>query len=225
MRAWIGSCVIAALTVLPALVPVAANASSASGNVTVQYFITPSVKFTLTPNYNSGYGPIPATFGTPPAPTPGAGACFQGCAVDFGTVMAGSTYLYKYAAHINVHTNDTSGYNLYAEGAADITDSHGNTIPIAQSLFYLASGATTDPNTGFSSGLPFMATSATVNPPTPDINTAPTVTYASYPAPLFSTAIAGTSDYYQDYQFKVPYTAVSGGFTYFVWIVYTVIAK
>lgn len=208
---------------LTLLCPAVVQAGAASGDVTVQYRITPSVRFTLTPNYNTGYGPIPATFGAPPAPSPGAGACLQGCAVDFGTAEAGFTYLYKYAAHISVNTNDTSGFNLYGEGAADMTDGSGNSIALGQSLFYLPSGATSDTNTGFSAGLPFAVTSGTVTPGVPDPNTPASIAYVAYPAPMYSAAGAGTTDYYQDYQLKVPYTATSS--SYFVWIVYTVVAK
>lgn len=217
MRAWIGSCLAAVLLALAA----PAHGWASSGAVTVKYALTSVVKFTLTPNYNTGYGPILATFGTPAAPAPGPNACLQGCSVDFGTTQAGSTYLYKYAAHINVTTNDVNGFYVYGEGAADFSDGSGNTIPVSGSLYYLPSGAASDSNTGFSASLPFSVTTGTVGPSSPTV--APTITYATYPSPMLDATAGGTSDYYQDYQFKVPYTAAAS--SYYVWIVYTVVPK
>lgn len=218
MRAWIGSGLLALLAAVLAGVP----ADAGTGTVNANWYVTGILKFTLTPNYNAGYGTVLATFGTQPAPSPGSGACLQGCSVDFGNVMQGSSYLYKYAAHLHVLTNDANGFNIYGEGAADFTDGAGNTMPLSQSLFYLPSGATSDTNTGFSPGLAFNVTSGTVSPSTPSSSTAPAITYTTYPSPMYASSL-GTNDYYQDYQLKVPYTAAT--VNYFVWIVYTVVPK
>jgi hypothetical protein len=220
VRARIGSVMVAAILLLAGTAPALAGST---GSVSVKYSLTPIVKFSLTPNYNSGFGSVIATFGTQPAPTYGPNACLQGCSVDFGTVQAGSTYLYKYAAHINVTTNDINGFYVYGEGAADFTDGGGNTITLNQSLFYLSSVASGDTNTGFSAGLPFYATSGTVNPSSPSPTIAPTITYATYPAAILNASSSGTTDFYQDYQFKVPYSATASN--YYVWIVYTVVPK
>lgn len=218
MRAWIGSCLFAIAAAALGILPAAAS----TGTVNVNWYVTGVVRFTLTPNYNSGYGPVLATFGTAPAPSPGSNACLQGCVVDFGTVMQGSSYLYKYAAHLNVITNDGNGFNVYGEGAADFTDGAGNTIPLTQSLYYLASSAAGDSNTGFSPGFAFNVTSGTVNPAAPGPAIAPTISYTTYPPPMFTSASA-SNDYYQDYELKVPYTAAAS--SYYAWIVYTVVPQ
>lgn len=218
MRAWIGSW----LFVLAAAALGALPAAASTGTVNVNWYVTGVVKFSLIPNYNSGYGPVLATFGTQPAPAPGASACLKGCVVDFGTVQQGSSYLYKYAAHLQVLTNDTNGFDVYGEGAADFTDGAGNSMPLSQTLFYLPSGATTDSNTGFSPGLAFNVTSGSVTPAVPDPSTAPSIAYVAYPAPMFTSATA-TNDFYQDYELKVPYTAAA--VSYYAWIVYTVVPQ
>lgn len=218
MRAWIGSW----LFVLAAAVFGGVPAQAATGTVNVNWYVTGVVKLSLTPNYNSGYGPVLATFGTQPTPSPGSNACLKGCVVDFGTVKQGSTYLYKYAAHLAIITNDGNGFNVYGEGAADFTDGGGNTMSLAETLFYLPSGAASDSNTGFSPGLAFNVTSGTVNPAVPDPSTAPTITYSTYPAPMF-TSVKATNDYYQDYELKVPYSAAA--VSYYAWIVYTVVPQ
>jgi hypothetical protein len=217
VRAWIGSCVFAMMAAA-----LAVPAEAGTETVNVNWYVTGILKFTLTPNYNTGYGTVLATFGTQPAPSPGTSACLQGCSVDFGTVLQGNSYLYKYAAHLHVTTNDPNGFNVYGEGAADFTDGGGNTMPLSQSLYYLGSGPTTDSNTGFSPGLAFNVTSGTVSPAVPDPVTAPSIVYATYPAPMYSSASA-TNDFYQDYQLKVPSAAAT--VSYFVWIVYTVVPK
>lgn len=217
MRAWIGSLLLALAASALAGAP-----ANAAGTVKASWYVTGILKFTLTPNYNTGYGTVLASFGTQSNPTPGSNACLQGCSVDFGTVQQGNSYLYKYAAHLHVLTNDVNGFSVYGEGAADFTDGSGDTMPVSQSLFYLGSGATSDSNTGFSPGLAFNVTTGTVTPAVPDPNTPATIAYATYPSPMFTSA-APTNDFYQDYQLKVPWAAAPAG--YFVWIVYTVVPK
>lgn len=218
MRAWIGSWLVAFAAAALGALPAAAS----TGAVNVNWYVTGVVQFSLIPNYNTGFGPVLASFGTQPTPGPAPSACLQGCAVDFGTVMQGSSYLYKYAAHLHVVTNDGNGFNVYGEGAADFTDGSGNTMPISQSLFYLPSGASSDSNNGFSPGLAFNATSGMVNPAAPGPTTAPTIAYGTYPVAMFTSATA-SNDYYQDYELKVPYTAAAS--SYYAWIVYTVVAQ
>lgn len=220
MRAWIGSLTIA---ILIALSVSPAAASSSNGSVTVKWYEQAVVKFALTPNYSSGYGTVKAAFGAQPAPAPGSGACLQGCAIDFGNVLAGSDYLYKYAAHLNIQTNDVNGVNIYGEGAADFYNQNdASSVSLNQAVYYLAStSGGTDSNTGFSAAYPFYRTSAAVSGNT--YGTAPTVTYSTYPAPIAFTSSSAASDFYYDYQMKVPPTATTGA--YFVWIVYTVVPK
>jgi hypothetical protein len=219
VRAWIGSIAVAVAAVLTVLAP----ASASTGSVTVQWYAQAAVKFVLTPNYASGYGTVKAVFGTQPAPAPGPAACLQGCAVDFGSVLAGTDYLYRFASHLSVQTNDVNGVNVYGEGAADFFNTaDGSSAPLNQSVYYLSStSGGADANTGFSPSLPFYRTNGGVAGNT--FNTTPTITYASYPAPIVSTNSNATSDFYYDYQLKVPPIATSG--TYYVWIVYTVVPK
>lgn len=201
-----------------------APASAATGDAVVKFYTEPIVRFTLTPNFNSGYGSIKAVFGTQPAPTQWPGACFQACAVDFGTVLAGSTYLYKYAAHLNVATNDQNGFNVYGEGAADFTNTADNsTSTLDQTLYYLPTAATcagSDVNTGFTPGLPFRKTSGGVS--NNSFTTEPTISYTSYPVPVTSSS-SNNGDFCYDYQLKVPFTSTSG--TWYVWVVYTVVPR
>jgi hypothetical protein len=211
---------IAILIALAAWCP--ATASSTTSSVTVQWYAQAVVKFALTPNYNAGYGSVKAVFGTQPTPAPGPDACLQGCAIDFGGVMGGTDYLYKYAAHLNIQTNDVNGVNLYGEGAADFTNTtDGTSQTLDQALYYLPSVASGDTNTGFSPALPFYRTSGAVSGNS--FGTAPTITYATYPSPVTATSSAATADLYYDYQLKVPGAATGG--QYYVWIVYTVVAK
>lgn len=222
MRARIGSVPAAAFIALSILAP-SPVWSAPTGSVDTNWYAEAYAKLTLTPNYSTGYGTIPATFGTPPTPAPGPGACLDGCAVDFGTTMSGDNYLYRFAAHLNIQTNDVSGVNLYGEGAADFyNQTDGSSVPLDTAVYYLPStSGGSDSNTGYSPSYPFYRTSNTVTNNT--YGTAPTITYAAYPSPIASTMSAATSDLYYDYQLKVPFTATNGA--YYVWIVYTVVPK
>ena len=202
-----------------ALLPVAVFASTASTVVT--WRTNAIVKMTLTPNYNSGFGAVPAVIGAQPAPTHGPNAVLDGGSVDFGNIQAGKTYLYKYAVELNVTTNSSTGFNIYGEGAADfynLTD--GSSVPISQAVYYLPSSASSDSNTGFSAGAPFMITSGSVSGS--GYATAPTITYSTYPSPI-AQSLAATGTYYYDFELKPPNSATNG--QYYVWIVYTVVAK
>lgn len=223
MRAWIGSCIVALVAAAALSQP-----AMASGNtVKFSWYAQAIIKLTLTPNYASGYGPIKAVFGTQPTPAPPAGTtCPNGCAVDFGPVLAGTDYLYKYAVHLNVASNDNNGFRVYGEGAADFFNQNDSTSqPLNTTVYYLSSttgGLNSDPNTGFSPSFPFSKTSNPVTPPS--FGTAPTITYSTgtYPSPIAQVA-AATGDLYYDYQLKVPPAATNGA--YYVWIVYTVVAQ
>lgn len=226
MRARIGSCVVA----LAAIFAAASPALAASGNVNVSWYAQAIVKVALTPNYASGYGTVKAVFGTQPTPSPGSGACLDGCAVDFGNVLAGINYLYKYAAHLNVISNDTNGVTLYGQGAADFYNTNDSTTqPLDSTVYWLqsTSGAPSDPNTGFSAAFPFSNAASTAGATVSgnSFATAPTISYSTDPPPASAEITHSTStnaDFYYDYQLKVPPTASSG--QYYVWVVYTVVA-
>jgi hypothetical protein len=203
-----------------------AQTVSNRGNVTVKWSTQAIVNVALTPNYASGFGQVPAVIGTQPAPThgPNAGPSVGQGDVDFGNVLAGKNYLYKYATQLTVNTNDPNGFNLYGEGAADFFNTTDSTsVPISSAVYYLSStsGSPADPNTGFSPASPFMKTGGVVSgggysgPPA-------TITYTTYPSPIAST-VTNNSTLYYDYQLKVPPTATQG--LYYVWIVFTAVAK
>ena len=207
--------------VLALLAPASAFAApiTVPAAAVVKFKVQPSLKFTLTPNYASGFGAVKAQFGTQPAPVAGSGATAGGGAIDFGNVQAGTDYLYKYAAHLNV-ISSAPGFNVYGEGTADFTgtgSNTGNSLPINQTIFFLKStnGMTPDSNTGYSPAQAFQKTSAsgaTYNNPT--------INYSSYPMPLFTSGVS-SGDLYYDYQMKIKAAASLG--TYFVYITYTVV--
>jgi hypothetical protein len=219
VRTWFGIAILVALVVGVADRSLAQSAPT----VNVNWSTTPVVKFSLTPNYAAGYGTVKAVFGTQPTPSPGTGACLNGCAIDFGTVTSGTDYLYKYAAHLNIQSNDLNGVNVYGEGAADFyNQTDATSVTLNQALYYLNStSGGSDMNTGFTASLPFYQTSAAVSGNS--FATAPSITYGAYPSPIAATASSGTANLYYDYQLKVPATATQGA--YYVWIVYTVVAK
>src|SRR5579862_1503135 len=95
----------------------AANTLSNTVNLTVKWVTAPHVAIALTPNYTAGFGQIVATIGTQPAPTHGPGAALGSGSVDFGNIEAGKNYIYRYATHLNVVSNDPNGVNVYGEGA------------------------------------------------------------------------------------------------------------
>ncbi|HEY8313048.1 MAG TPA: hypothetical protein VIG51_02640 [Candidatus Baltobacteraceae bacterium] len=209
--------------IVSTIVPVRA----ATGGVTVKWYAQALVKIALTPNYSSPFGAVKAAFGgNQNTPTHGPDASPNSGAVDFGAVLAGSAYLYKYAAHLNVYTNDNSGFNVYAEGAADFYNAtDGSSQSLNQTLYYLpsANGVTqSDPNTGFSPSFPFYRTAASVSGGG-SFNSAPTINYGgSYP-PAISTSMNPVGDFYYDYELRVPPMATVGA--YYVWIVYTVVPR
>jgi hypothetical protein len=218
VRTWFGTAILVAL-----VIGASARSVANSPSVNTNWSATPSVIFALTPNYASGCGTVKAVFGTQPTPAPPSQGCMAGGPIDFGTVTAGDDYLYKYAAHLNVQTNDVNGVNIYGEGAADFFNTNDSTsVPLDQAVYWLAStSGGSDANTGFSASTPFFKTSGSVanNSPT----TTPTITYSSYPTPIGQTASDATADFYYDYQLKIPLSATFGA--YYVWIVYTVVAK
>lgn len=222
-RVWIAALVLSALAII-ATDP-RALATTQTGTVITKWNTQALVKITLTPNYNAGFGQVPAVIGTQPAPVPGPNASLDGGSVDFGSVLAGKNYLYKYAAHLNVQSNSPTGVFVYGEGAADFIcnsacGSGTTTLPINTSVYYLTSVASGDTNTGFSPGSPFFKTTGMVVNNT--YGTVPSIGYTVYPAPIAQSGLEN-SDFYWDYQLKVPATAASGD--YYVWIVYTVVAK
>ncbi len=158
-RLRIAASVTAALTLLVTLSCARAIAQS-NGSVKLQWKIVPIVNLTVTPNYQSGFGPQGGA-GSGSTPAPGGGASLGGGVVDFGNqVVQGYAYLYKYAVKTTVQTNDAAGFTLYAEGTTDVNDlTAGGTQPLNQLLFWLFSSPGNSP---FSSATPFQPTASTV---------------------------------------------------------------
>jgi len=190
-----------------------------NGPVQVKWYATAVINMSLTPNYASGFGSVKAAFGAQPAPAPGPNATLNGGSVDFGSIISGNSYLYKYAAHIHVTSNDASGVAVYGEGSADFFNTNDSTSQsLNQTLYYLPSTASGDTNTGFSASLPFNRTSSPVAGGA--YGTPASISYSTFPAPITNT-LGANADLYYDYQLKVPVTATGG--LYYVWVVYTVV--
>jgi hypothetical protein len=140
----------AAALLLTTAVPRIAPAATAQGSAQLNYKVLPSVKAQVTPNYLSGYGPQ-GGLGSGVTPAAGPNASLQGGTVDFGNVMVGYQYLYKYAAQVAVQTNDTAGFVVYGEGATDLNGSNPvpapSTYPIFSTLYWLVSNASNSPFT------------------------------------------------------------------------------
>lgn len=206
-----------------------ALAANPTAPITVKWKTQAFVSIKLFVNYATGYGQVPAVIGTQPAPTHGPDAnCANatptaGCSVDFGKVVTGENYLYKYAVHLNVVSTSATGVDVYGEGAADFFNTaDSSSLPISASVYWLnsTSGSPIDTNTGFSAATPFLKTGGMVT--NNGQFTIPSIAYMTYPAPISQSSVAN-SDFYYDYQLKIPATATSG--LYYVWIVYTVVGK
>jgi hypothetical protein len=130
------------------------------GSVKLQWKTVPVIKLTITPNYQTGFGPTGGA-GSGSTPAPGSGASLNGGIVDFGAnVVQGYSYLYKYAVKAGVTTNDMSGFTLYAEGTSDLNDmTAGGTSPLDQTLYWLVSSTANNP---FSPAKAFQPTGSSV---------------------------------------------------------------
>ncbi len=213
--------VVAGIAALGVLAP--ATATADTGSTLVKWSAQSVLTVALTPNYYAGFGAVKAVIGTQPTPTHGPNATLDSGAVDFGGVLGGTTYLYKYAAHLSVTSNDPNGFYVYGEGAADFYNTaDASTQSLSTVLYYLnsTSGSPADGNTGFSPGLPFYKTNGMVA--NNGQFTTPSITYISYPAPI-ATSPTQNGNFYYDYELKVPPAATAG--LNYVWIVYTVVAR
>lgn len=128
------------------------------GSVKLVWKTLPLIQLTITPNYQSGFGPQGGA-GSGSTPAPGPGAVLNGGVVDFGNqVVQGYAYLYKYAAQAAVKSTDASGFTVYAEGSSQINDTTaGGTVPLNQILFWLPSNASNGP---FSNATAFNASTS-----------------------------------------------------------------
>ncbi len=154
MRSFTALLAAALLAVTPAL----AAAAPVLGSAHMTYKVMPTVRAQVVPNYATGFGPQ-GGLGSGSNPAPGAGAFLNGGTVDFGNVVVGYQYLYKYAAQVSVQTNDAAGFVVYAEGATDLNGSNPipapASYPIFQTLYWLMS---TGSNTPFTAAKSFNRT-------------------------------------------------------------------
>lgn len=195
--------------------------ASSSGSVSANWKTSVVITMSVTPNYQSGYGPQGGPSNATPAPGPSAapGAGY----VDFGKVTAGYNYLYKYAAQVSVTTNDSSGFQVYAEGSSDFQSTSSGTWPIGTTLYWLTSSSA---NTPYSPATAFEKTSSTVtgggtgisytgNPPA----SALVWTYPSSTTGLAGGAALQGYDYLLQLSSSIPVAQFS------LYVVYTVVAK
>lgn len=210
-----------ALTALLAATPAVAAAAATNGSAQLNYKVLPTVRATVVPNYQAGFG-VTSTSGQGSGSTPatGASAVLDGGNVDFGTVVVGYQYLYKYAAQVSVQTNDTAGFVVYAEGATDFTGS--NPAPLANTLFWLVSNSS---NSAFSPASSFSRTAATPL----GVNGSGGIDYSSVGGTPPSTSMiwsyptSGSVTQGYDYQLR-PSSALAVS-QYNVYIVYTVVGN
>ena len=198
--------------------------AQAMGSAQIKYKINPTVRVQVTPNYLTGFGPI-GGLGSGQTPAVGAGAVLGGGTVDFGNVVVGYQYLYKYAAQVNVQTNDAAGFVVYGEGATDLNGSNPvpapATFPLAQTLFWLIS---TGSNSPFSPAHTFNRTGGV-----PIAGGAGGIDYSGtggVPPPMatiWSNPTSGNLSQGYDYQLRLSGTIPASQFN--VYIVYTVIGN
>jgi hypothetical protein len=171
----------------------------------------------VTPNYQSGFGPTGGT-GSGSTPAVGPAASLGGGYVDFGTVVAGYAYLYKYAAQVAVTTNDSSGFKVYGEGSTDFQGTLGSTQAMNSLLFWAYTGSG---NTPFSAATPFQTTTF------PTANGGQNITYGgstpSSSSLVWSSTTGGTISKGFDYQIHVPSSIATDTFS--AYVVYTVIGN
>lgn len=191
--------------------------ASTSGATQANWSIAPILTAAITPNFQSGYGP---TGGQGSGLTPAAGplASLNGGYVDFGSVVAGYQYLYRYAALVSVSTNDTSGFTVYAEGSTDLNGSTSGTYPISNVLYWLPSSAS---NTSFSAATSFQKTMATATNGGQNINYGGVAPPAS--AIVWNSPSGGSLARGYDYELRLPGSIPIDTFN--LYVVYTVIGN
>jgi len=198
------------------------DASPPSGAAKATWHVTPAINASVTPNYQTGFGPQGGT-GSGASPAPGSAAVQNGGYVDFGTLVAGYQYVYKYAARVNVTTNDANGFKVFAEGTSEFVGSTA-TLDMNSVLYWMLSSSS---NTQYSPATPFSTTNNTGDTPTnPGPGGDTNVTFASGPPSstlIYSSNAQGTSTQGFDYQIRVPDTVGADQFT--ATVVYTAVAN
>ncbi len=198
--------------------------AQAMGSAQIKYKVNPTVRVQVIPNYLTGFGPV-GGLGSGQSPVVGAGASLGGGTVDFGNVVVGYQYLYKYAAQVNVQTNDAAGFIVYGEGATDLNGSNPipapATFPLAQTLFWLISNGSNSP---FSPARTFNRTSgAPIGGGAGGIDYSGTGGTPPAMAQIWSNPTSGNLSQGYDYELRLSGTIPTSQFN--VYIVYTVIGN
>jgi hypothetical protein len=206
------------LAIAAALASTSYSDAQSNGAAKASWKVLPSINASVTPNYQTGFGPAGGT-GSGATPAPGSAAVLDGGYVDFGTIVAGYQYIYKYAAQVQVKTNDSSGFKVFAEGTSEFIGT-SNTLTMNSVLFWMLSGSS---NTQYSAATPFQTTNNTGDTPT---NGGNNVTFANGPPSstlIYSSSTGGTSLQGFDYQIRVPDSVPADTFT--ATVVYTAVAN
>jgi hypothetical protein len=206
------------LAIAAALGSAGSSNAAQTGAAKMNWRVTPTITAAVTPNYQSGFGPQGGT-GSGSTPAAGSSAVLDGGFVDFGTIVAGYQYIYKYAAQVQVKSNDASGFKVFAEGTSEFVGS-SSTLPMNSVLFWMLSGSG---NTQYTAATPFQTTNNTGDTPT---NGGNNLTFLSGPPTstlIYSSSAQGTSTQGFDYQIHVPDTVSADTFT--ATVVYTAVAN
>jgi hypothetical protein len=215
----------AAAALLLTTAPAFAAGTPSTGSAQLKYKVLATVKAQVIPNYMSGFGPSGGS-GSGLTPAPGPAAVLNGGTVDFGNVVVGYYYLYKYAAQINVQTNDSAGFVVYAEGATDLNGSNPvptpATFPLSQTLFWLVNSTGNTPYSSASSfnrtgGMPIGVNGAN------GIDYSGTGGVPSAGSDVWSSATSGSLSRGFDYQLRLSGATPISQFD--VYIVYTVVGN
>jgi hypothetical protein len=214
----------AALLLTTAPPQLARAASATAGSAQLNYKVLPTVKAQVIPNYLTGFGPT-GGLGSGVTPAVGPAAVLNGGTVDFGNVIVGYQYLYKYAAQVKVQTNDSAGFVVYGEGATDLNGSNPvpapATYPIFSTLYWLQSNAG---NTPYSPASSFNKTGGN-----PLAGGAGGIDYSGsggVPSPMsviWTSPTSGNLSQGYDYQLRLSGAVPASQFN--VYIVYTVIGN
>jgi hypothetical protein len=226
MRRYAAALAAAALTLIFATPQIVhAGPAVTTGSAQLNYKILPTVKAQVIPNYLSGFGPT-GGLGSGATPTPGPSAVLNGGTVDFGNVVVGYQYLYKYAAQVKVQTNDAAGFVVYGEGATDLNGSNPvpspATYPIFSTLFWLPSSASNSPFSPATSFNKTMSTPIGVNGVNgidySGVGGTPPAMSAVWSSPIAGNLVQGF-----DYELRLSGAMPASQFN--VYIVYTVIGN
>jgi hypothetical protein len=223
MRAIRWFAVAAALCAL-SVAPLAEAASSAAGSVDMSWRTVPLINLTIAPNYQTGFGPIGGV-GSGSTPAPGPQAAANSGWIDFGSVVQGYNYLYKYALKASVMTNDYTGFSVYAEGGANpVGETDSTTVPLNQTLFWLLSASGNNP---FSPATAFQKTAGVATGC--GLGGPCTISYSTYPAPIWNypneTIGQPGNIVSQGYDYEVRLAGATDVEKYYVWIVYTAVGN